>query len=98
MPLIKKEKKKIILAIGTVTLQTAICTEIEAESDVDLVQLGEYNQNAPEKYWDQVYTRFGLNFSADPGIKYKCETGLSIKQKKKMCIAKINVCGSFATD
>ena len=33
------------------TLQTAIYTEIEAESGVDLVQvLGEYNLIAPEKY------------------------------------------------
>ena len=49
------------------TSQTVICTEIVAESGVDLVQLlGEYSLNAPEKYWDQVYTRFCLDFSADP--------------------------------
>ena len=57
-------------SIGAITSQTAICADIKAESGVDLVQvLDEYNLNAPEKYWDQVYTRFCLNFSADPGTQ-----------------------------
>ena len=60
--------QKTILTISAATSQTAICAEIEAESGVHLVQvLGEYNLSAPEEYWDQVYTRFCLDLSADPG-------------------------------
>ena len=44
---------------------------------VDLVQvLDECNPNAPKKYWDQVNNIVVLDFSADPGTKYKHEKDL----------------------
>ena len=61
------------LTIGAVMSQTAICTEIEAMYVVDLVQiLGECDPNVHEKYRDQVYDTFGLDFQ--PRSRYIVQT------------------------
>ena len=53
-----------------------ICSEIEAQFVVDLVQVhGECNPNAPEKVLGPVL-QFGLDFSANPGTYYKHEKAL----------------------